>query len=102
MRALNVFNAARAARTWPERDSLFIKIQGATPVFIEESARILRAAAEAHGGTGFEFAATEAEADELWLARKNAMHAGFAMFPGAKAFGTDVWSAYCCNVWLAR
>lgn len=90
MRALNVFNAARGARTWPERDSLFIKIQGATPVFIEESARILRAAAEAHGGTGFEFAASEAAADELWLARKNAMHASFAMFPGARAFGTDV------------
>ncbi|GJE92112.1 FAD-linked oxidase-like protein [Phanerochaete sordida] len=90
MRALNAYNTG-GTRAWPERDSLFIKIQGATPVFIDESARILRDVAERHGGTGFEFARTEAEAEELWSARKNAMHAGYAMFPGAQAFGTDVW-----------
>ncbi|EKM60641.1 uncharacterized protein PHACADRAFT_189766 [Phanerochaete carnosa HHB-10118-sp] len=89
MKTLNAYEA----RTWPEKDSLFIKIQGATPAFIEESARILRAVAEKHGGTDFEFAATEAQAEELWLARKNSFYAGYAMFPGAKAVETDVWSA---------
>ncbi|EKM60643.1 uncharacterized protein PHACADRAFT_155739 [Phanerochaete carnosa HHB-10118-sp] len=89
MKALNTYNK-NGSRTWPEKDSLFIKIQGATPVFIEESARILRAVAEKHGGTNFEFAATDAQAEELWLARKNALHAGFVMFPGAKAIGTDI------------
>lgn len=92
MKTLNAYNQ-HGAQTWPEKDSLFIKIQGATPVFIEESARILRAVTEKHGGTGFEFAATEVQAEELWLARKNALHAAVAMFPGAKACGTDVWLA---------
>lgn len=91
MKALNAYNK-HGSRAWPEKDSLFIKIQGATQVFIEESARILQSVAEKHGGTGFEFAATEAQAEELWLARKNVLHAYYAMFPGARASGTDVWS----------
>ena len=79
-------------RQWPEMDSLFIKIQGATQVFIDESARILKEVAEKHGGTGFSFAATDKEADELWDSRKNAMFAGLALAPpGAKPIATDVW-----------
>ena len=58
---------------------------------LEESARIVKEVSEKNGGTGFEYAATQAEADTLWEARKNAALAGFAMFPGAKAFATDVW-----------
>ena len=89
MRALNLFN--KTSRQWPELDSLFIKLQGATPVLFEEGARILQRAAETHGGTGFEFAPTEAAAEELWNARKNVLFAGFTLAPGAKAMGTDVW-----------
>ena len=89
MAGLNAFN--RNMRQWPEQDSIFFKIQGATQVFIDESARILREVVARHGGTGFEFAATEKEADDLWLARKSAVMAGFARSPGAKAMITDVW-----------
>jgi D-lactate dehydrogenase (cytochrome) len=89
MHALNLYS--KDSRHWPEKDSLFIKIQGATQVFIEESARILKAVAEKHGGTGFEFAATEEEAQKLWWSRKNIMYAGFALSSNVKALGTDVW-----------
>lgn len=89
MHGLNVWN--KNNRQWPEKDSLFFKIQGATDVFIAESARIIQMVSERHGATGFEFAATEKEADELWLARKNAMYAGLAMAAGGKAIATDVW-----------
>lgn len=89
MAGINAYN--KDMKQWPEKDSLFIKIQGPTPVMIEESAKILKAVAEKHGGTGFEFAATEKEAEQLWLARKTAMMAGFAVSPGSKALFTDVW-----------
>ena len=89
MAGLNAFN--RDMRQWPERDSIFFKLQGATAVFLDEGARILKEVVERNGGTAFEFAATEAQGEELWLARKNALHAGMAMFPGAQAIGTDVW-----------
>ncbi|KIP07403.1 hypothetical protein PHLGIDRAFT_105753 [Phlebiopsis gigantea 11061_1 CR5-6] len=88
MAGLNAFN--RNMRQWPEQDSIFFKIQGATQVFIDESARILREVVERNGGSGFEFAATEKEADDLWLARKSAVMAGFALAPGAQAMITDV------------
>lgn len=94
IRGINTYN--KHARQWPEKDSLFFKIQGPTPVMLEESARIVKLVAEKNGGTSFEFAATEAEGEKLWEARKNAMLAGFAMFPGAKAIATDVWCG--CSV----
>lgn len=89
MHALNRYNKDK--RQWPEKDSLFIKVQGATQVFIEESARILKTVCEKHGGTGFEFAATEEEAEELWTSRKNVMYASFALSPSGKTLATDVW-----------
>ena len=89
MRGLNIYN--KDSRQWPEKDSLFIKIQGSTQVFIEESARILKETADKYGGTDFEFAVTEKDAEELWLARKNVLYAGFALSPGAKGLVTDLW-----------
>ena len=89
MAGLNSYN--KTMRQWPEKDSIFFKIQGATQAFIEESARILREVVERNSGSAFEFAATEKEADDLWLARKNAAIAGFALHPGARAMITDVW-----------
>ncbi|KIP01238.1 hypothetical protein PHLGIDRAFT_123532 [Phlebiopsis gigantea 11061_1 CR5-6] len=88
MAGLNSYN--QTMRQWPEKDSLFFKIQGATQVFIEESARILKEVVERNGGSAFEFAATEKEADDLWLARKTAPMAGLALHPGARAMITDV------------
>jgi D-lactate dehydrogenase (cytochrome) len=87
--SLNVYN--KHSHQWPEKDSLFIKVQGATQVFIEESTRILKQAAKKYHGTDFQFAVTEKDAEELWAMRKNLMFAGLAMSPGAKAFVTDVW-----------
>lgn len=91
MKGLNAYN--RDKRQWPEKDTLFVKIQGFSQVFIEESARILKTVAEKHGGTGWEFAASEKEAEDLWYSRKMAMMAGYAMGGlGCKAIATDVWS----------
>lgn len=90
MACLNAYN--KHSRQWPEKDSLFVKLQGATPVFIAESARILAAVMARHGGSGWELAATEAEADVLWLYRKNIAMPGFELGPLGSGFvSTDVW-----------
>lgn len=83
MAATNKFGMS--ARKYPERDSLYLKLQGPTAASIAESARIARAIAERHGGSGFALAQTEKEADDLWKDRK--VRGGTA--PGADA----------CNDW---
>lgn len=81
----------KGKQQWPEKDSLFFKLQGPTSIMLEETARIVREVSEKHEGTGFQYAASEAEAEVLWDARKNLLHALLSLFPGANALGTDVW-----------
>ena len=84
-------------------DTLFIKIQGFSQVFIEESARILKTVAEKHGGTGWVFAATEQEAEDLWHSRKTAMMALYALGkPGCEVTATDVWSVSIHSPWMVQ
>lgn len=92
MRATNVFGKSK--RKYPERDSVYFKIQGATPTMLEETARVVKRVCDKYGATGFEYARTEEEAEELWLDRKNGFHSGLALAPGAKAIGTDVWCVF--------
>ncbi|KJA24402.1 hypothetical protein HYPSUDRAFT_200621 [Hypholoma sublateritium FD-334 SS-4] len=79
-----------SARKYPVADSLFFKFQGPTPASLKETAKIVKAVAERHGGTGFQLARTKEDADALWADRKNAHYAGLAIMPGAKGWPTDV------------
>lgn len=80
-----------SARKYPVADSLFFKFQGPTPASLKETAKVVKAVAERHGGTGFQLARTKEDADALWADRKNAHYAGLAIMPGAKGWPTDVW-----------
>ncbi|KAG7447507.1 uncharacterized protein BT62DRAFT_891556 [Guyanagaster necrorhizus] len=88
MRATNIYGQSR--RKWPEKDGLFIKLQGHTQQSIMDSAKVVKKLAEKHGGTGFEFAKNGKEAADLWDDRKNAHFAGLSLVPGAKGWATDV------------
>lgn len=68
MAATNKFGMS--ARSYPEKDSLFLKFQGPTTRSIEEAASIAKEISEKHGGSGFALANTEKEADDLWKDRK--------------------------------
>ncbi len=89
MRATNIYGQSK--RKWPEKDGLFIKLQGHTQQSIMDSAKVVKKVAEKHGGTGFEFAKNGKEAADLWTDRKNAHFSGLALIPGAKGWATDVW-----------
>ncbi|KIY73857.1 FAD-binding domain-containing protein [Cylindrobasidium torrendii FP15055 ss-10] len=88
MKATNVFG--QSSRVWPEKDGLFIKIQGPSKASLEETAKIVRQVAEKHGGTNFTLAKSKQEADDLWTDRKNAHYSGLALRPGFKGWPTDV------------
>ncbi|KAH8096793.1 hypothetical protein BXZ70DRAFT_1072326 [Cristinia sonorae] len=88
MRSTNLFGMSQ--RKWPEKDSLFFKFQGPTPTALKETARIVRAVSERHGGFGFTLAASEKEANDLWADRKNALYSGLALVEGCKGWSTDV------------
>ncbi|KAF8192120.1 FAD-linked oxidase-like protein [Pholiota molesta] len=86
--AINTYGMSK--RKYAVADSLFFKFQGPTPAALKETAAIVRRVVEKHGGTGFQLARTQEEAEELWSDRKNAHYAGLALAPGAKGWPTDV------------
>ncbi|KAF9230602.1 FAD-linked oxidase-like protein, partial [Melanogaster broomeanus] len=88
MRSTNLYGASQ--RKYPEADSLFFKFQGPTPASILESARIVKEVIKKHGGTGFELARSEKEANDLWADRKNALYSGLALVEGCRGWSTDV------------
>ncbi|KAA1477037.1 hypothetical protein DENSPDRAFT_844188 [Dentipellis sp. KUC8613] len=73
----------------PVLDSLFFKMQGA-PGSIKAAAAAVRSIVRAHGGSGFQFASTDADADALWAHRKHALNATLASAPGTRCWTTDV------------
>ncbi len=89
MKATNIYGQSK--RRWPEKDSLFMKFQGPTPQSLKETADIVKKVAQRHGGTGFELARNQQEANDLWTDRKNAHYAGLALIENAKGWPTDVW-----------
>lgn len=89
MAATNKYGMSK--RKWPEKDSLFFKLQGPTQASIRETAQIVKKVVEKHGGTGFELARSTKEAEDLWADRKNAHYSGMALVEGAKGWPTDVW-----------
>ncbi|KAG6873042.1 hypothetical protein C0995_003798 [Termitomyces sp. Mi166 len=101
MAATNKFGMSK--RKWPEKDSLFFKFQGISPASLRETARIVQKIVEKHGGTGFELARNEQEADELWADRKNAHYSGMSLLEGARGWPTDVWSEKStCSVPISK
>ncbi|RDB27372.1 D-lactate dehydrogenase [cytochrome], mitochondrial [Hypsizygus marmoreus] len=88
MAATNIYGASK--RKYPEQDSLFFKFQGPTPASLDETANIVKRVVEGHGGTGFELAGSEEEAEDLWKDRKNAHFAGLALIEGGRGWSTDV------------
>ena len=80
-------------RKWPEKDSLFFKFQGLSAASIQETAEVVKGVVEKHGGTGFQLARIDEEANDLWSDRKNVHYAGLALEEGCRGWPTDVWYA---------
>jgi D-lactate dehydrogenase (cytochrome) len=57
---------------------------------VAEDAEAVRAIADEHGNTDFEWATDQAERNRLWTARHNAFFAACALRPGAASLTTDV------------
>lgn len=89
MAATNKFGQSQ--RKWPEKDSLFFKLQGHSPASLQETAKVVKRITDKYGGTGFTLAKDDKEAEDLWADRKNALYSGLALKPGARAWSTDVW-----------
>ncbi|KAH7341556.1 FAD-linked oxidase-like protein [Rhizoctonia solani] len=87
MGAIN--KAGLADRKYPEMDSLFFKFQGSLESQKEASATIKKIV-EKHGGKHFQAARDEKEAKDLWQNRKYALWSTMALYPGARAWTTDV------------
>lgn len=88
MRSTNLYG--QSTRKWPEKDSLFIKLQGPTPTIMAESRSVVEKICSAHGGSGFTCASSDAEANALWSDRKNALYSGLALVEGSRGWSTDV------------
>ncbi|KAF9783921.1 hypothetical protein BJ322DRAFT_1007497 [Thelephora terrestris] len=88
MGAINKYG--QSIRKRPEKDSLFIKFQGPTEASILESIKLAEEITKEHGGTGFDTADNQEEAEALWADRKNAAYAVLALMPGCKYWPTDV------------
>ncbi|GJJ13395.1 hypothetical protein Clacol_007649 [Clathrus columnatus] len=110
MYATNQFGASK--RKWPEKDTLFIKLQGRLIIlttfcrvvlttlshikpgpsqsFLTETSKLVQRIAAKHGGTGYEHAKSKEEADDLWADRKNAHFSTVALRPGCRSWPTDV------------
>ena len=57
---------------------------------VADDAEAVRAIADAHGNTDFEWATDQAERNRLWAARHNAFFAACALRPGSESLTTDV------------
>lgn len=95
-------NPHSASPVYPERDALFIKLQGPSAHALAESAALARSIAVTHGGTDFRLARSDAEGHEMWRDRKNALYSGLALGEEVlnkggegspvRGWSTDVWS----------
>ncbi|KAL7817397.1 hypothetical protein V8C26DRAFT_420467 [Trichoderma gracile] len=85
---MKCINASQAtSRTWAEAPTLFFKFAG-TPLGVKEQVAQVQALASQAGSRTFEFARSEAEREELWSARKEALWSTMAM----KKEGDHVWT----------
>ena len=76
MLAINA--AGQTSKQWAEVPTLFFKFAG-TPSAVKEQISIVQKIAKRTGSKTFEFAKNQAEQDELWSARKEALWSVLAM-----------------------
>ncbi|CAD7702042.1 unnamed protein product [Ostreobium quekettii] len=86
--AINAVNAY-SKTTLTAAPTVFFEFHG-TDLGVEEQAKLVGEIVEEHSGTGFQWAATEAERARLWSARHSAYWACVQLRPGAKIVTTDV------------
>lgn len=79
--------AGMTSRTWNEAATLFFKFTG-TPAYVKEQVSQVQKLANQAGSKTFEFAKNQAEQDELWSARKEALWSTMAV----KKDGDRVWT----------
>lgn len=77
-------------QTYPVRDTLLFKIQGDDPA-VQSAAQAVKDTISRHGGTGFQFAQSDEEAEVLWESRKYALMSTITSVEGARCWTTDVW-----------
>lgn len=98
MKATNMYGQSQ--RKWPEKDTLFFKLQG--PVdpkstssnklspSLQQTVDIVRQVCLEHSGTGWTLASNAQEAEDMWTDRKNALYSGLALVEGSRGWSTDV------------
>ena len=109
MKAINL--GGLAGRQFPEKDTLFFKVQGwvivggvvmhrslinlsfahRSDASMDEISTSLKTITKKHGGRDFEFAKTEAEAEAAWQGRKAALWSVQALKENGRVWTTDVW-----------
>ncbi|KAI0315334.1 FAD-linked oxidase-like protein [Amylostereum chailletii] len=87
MDAIN--SAGLVDRPLPVQDTLFFKLQG-SPEAIALTAKTVQSLVRAHKSSKFTFAATDAEAANLWQNRKYALMSTIQSVPGSRCWTTDV------------
>jgi D-lactate dehydrogenase (cytochrome) len=71
MKAVN--QAGYCEKEWPEKPSLFMKIAGPSPEYVQDSARAAEELARASGAFSFSLAKDDEEGASIWAARKTAL-----------------------------
>ena len=87
MQGMNIYNPDMSL---PERPHLFLEFHGSESG-VAEQVEIFTAIAEAHGGSGLEWARPTEDRNRLWKARHDAYYAAKALRPGCEGYVTD-----CC------
>ena len=87
MQGMNIYNPDMSL---PERPHLFLEFHGSESG-VAEQVEIFTAIAEAHGGSGLEWARRNEARNRLWKARHDAYYAAKALRPGCEGYVTD-----CC------
>ncbi len=70
-------------------DTLLFEFHG-SEASVREQAEAVGEIAQAHGGTGFQWATRAEDRNRLWQARHDAYYAALSLRPGAKGWATDV------------
>ena len=71
MKAVN--QAGYCETEWPEKPSLFMKIAGPSPEYVEDTAKAAETLAKASGAFSFSLAKDDEEGASIWAARKTAL-----------------------------
>ena len=87
MQGMNIYNPDMSL---PERPHLFLEFHGSESG-VAEQVEIFTAIAEAHCGSGLEWARRTEDRNRLWKARHDAYYAAKALRPGCEGYVTD-----CC------